>query len=392
MQANQYDAHAFYDRFSRGRASGELTVSESSLRFVSGHESVVMPITGLVIKLGGASDRLVYLTHPLQPDWTLYTSNRNILNDPAFTGNIDVKAQASAVKKKRAWNWSLVFAICAFIVLMPVTVIVFMDTITRSLAMNIPASWEQELGEKAFAQYQFSHDLLDDESAKTVLDQLILPLISEVSDKRYDFTIVIADDSTLNAFALPGGYVVINSGLILKATSAEQMLGVLAHELSHVAEQHSLRNIIAASGTFLVVQALIGDGAGVMATLASSVPFLLNQQYSRDFERDADEKGVALLLQANINPQGLADFFQYVQMQEVELLEKIEDENQRQLAESTLGFLSTHPATQNRIDRIQKIITASPSLQYRNLDEDFFALQNEVKQFVTEGEINESGN
>ena len=186
----------------------------------------------------------------------------------------------------------------------------------------------------------------------------------------------------------------INSGLILKAESASELLGVVAHEIAHVTEQHGVRNVIAASGTFLLVQGMIGDASGVMATLAGAIPLLLNQSYSRGFESDADSKGVALLARANINPTGLISFFEKIMDEREKTLAKIEDDEARALLENAMDFLSTHPATGERIQSIQNLIKRQYPDNFKNLDTTFFELQNHVKQFVSEEETknNENGN
>lgn len=383
QNANSYSAHAFHESFNKGRASGVLSVSEVSVQFRNAEKSIVMPIAGLAIKLGGASDRLIYITHPKHPDWTLYTSDRSLLKNVLFTNHPMILPQAKKIANKRRFNWSVLAAVCMLIVAMPLGLFLFMDKLTGSIVSKIPQEWERTLGEKTFAQYKVGHNFLDE---ATTLNALIQPLVVQASEEGYEFEVVVSDDSELNAFALPGGFIVINSGLILKAKSADEMLGVLAHELSHVTQRHGLRNVIAASGSFLLVQALIGDSAGVLATLAGSAPFLLSQTYSRGFEADADEKGVNLLLRAKINPQGLVDFFKHMKREEEETLSMIEGKDQRSMAKATLGFLSSHPATDDRIKTIEALIESKSSNNFVDYDEAFFKLQDRVKIFVTEGD------
>lgn len=383
QSANSYNGHAFHESFNKGRASGILSVSEASVQFRNAEASVTIPMTGLVVKLGGASDRLIYITHSKYPDWTLYTSDRSLLKNTLFTSHPMVLSQAKKIAHKRIFNWSVLAVISILIVSIPLGLFLFMDKLTGSIASKIPQEWEQTLGEKAFSQYKIGHDFLDE---ATTLNALIQPLLVQASKGGYEFKVVISNDSELNAFALPGGFVVINSGLILKAKSADEMLGVLAHELSHVTQRHGMRNIIAASGSFLLVQALMGDSAGILATLAASAPFLLSQAYSREFEVDADEKGVDLLLRAKINPQGLVDFFTHIKREEEEALNIIEDENQRAIAAATLGFLSSHPATDDRIGAVEALIESKSSNNFVDYNKAFFKLQDRVKIFVTEGD------
>src|SRR5690606_38514769 len=164
----------------------------------------------------------------------------------------------------------------------------------------------------------------------------------------------------------PGGYIVLNAGLILEADSASELLGVLAHEITHVREQHGVRGLIQAAGNFAVIQALFGDVSGVLATVAGAAPLLLNQSYSRGFETQADVQGLELLEKAGIDPHGLVTFFEKLIEQEKKRLAEIEDADTRDLVSGAMDFLSSHPATEKRIEALKERIKDSPQ-GYRNL-------------------------
>ena len=268
-----------------------------------------------------------------------------------------------------------------------------MDSITAAIAKTIPAEWEEQLGKRTFAQYQVEHDLIKGEEAEAQLAKLTSALTEHVDMERYEFNIHIANDPSINAFALPGGYIVIHSGLILKADTAREMLGVLAHEMSHVTRQHGVRNIIATAGAWLIVQAIIGDVSGLLETIAGAAPLLLSQKYSRDFESEADREGYNMLMQANINPRGMIEFFNKVIEEEEKVRDKLAEagEEAARVLEATLDFLSTHPATEERISRIEAMIN-NDTHEYKNLDPEFKRLQEMVRVFVVEQEKPESDN
>ncbi|MFW6236744.1 MAG: M48 family metalloprotease, partial [Desulfovibrionales bacterium] len=93
------------------------------------------------------------------------------------------------------------------------------------------------------------------------------PVFQGIPETEYDFRVYLARNPEINAFALPGGIIVLNSGLILSATGPDQVAGVLAHEAAHVTLRHGLRQIIGTVGLFALVQALFGDATGLMAVL-----------------------------------------------------------------------------------------------------------------------------
>lgn len=380
-----FEGHGFHHSFDKDRASGSLTLSDAHVRFENAQASVRFPLQGAQFSLGGASNRLVFISHPSEPDWNLYTSDLRILNHPALQQYSHLSKQVRGMRNTRRMGWGILASIAALIVVIPLLVVFFMGSLTAPLARHVPPEWEQQLGETAFAQYRIGQDFLDQQESDPLLDPLVNPLLEELEDARYPFEFYVSSDEAVNAFALPGGIVVINSGLILKADSPEELLGVVAHEISHVTEQHSIRNIMSTAGVYLTVNAVLGDMSGLLAMVANAAPYLINQRYSRRFETDADEKGLDLLNRAGINPDGLVTFFEKLREQEQEKLKEMTGEDREEMEralESTLQILSTHPATQDRIDHLEKLIEQQSEGRYRHFDDEFEALQARVKRFV----------
>jgi predicted Zn-dependent protease len=386
MSASLYPAHAFHEGFAQGRAAGDLSVSAAGFCFRSDTQSVTMPLEGARLTLGGASDRLIFIAHPDFPEWSLYTSDRSILRDPVLAAHPELTAALGAMRRKRVHNWTVIAAIFAVLIAIPVVLLLNMGRLTGIAARQIPASWEEQLGKTAFGQYQIQADLIQDPQTTKLLTELTDVLTQALPESRYEFHFYVARDPSLNAFALPGGYVVVNSELLLRADSAEEVLGVLAHEISHVTSQHGTRNLIASAGLFLTVQAVLGDASGLLATLASAAPFLLSQKYSRGFENEADAQGFELLQRARIDGRGMVTFFEKV---------KAEEEKMRAKAREQLGdgagaaltempeFLATHPATDSRIERMREK-AAHQQGPFQDMNATFDALKSRVREFATE--------
>ncbi|MCX4028500.1 M48 family metallopeptidase [Endozoicomonas sp. SM1973] len=379
---SSYTAHAFYKDLPNGRCSGTLSIGKGKVLFAGGGHELSIPIEGSQFKLGGASNRLVFISHPDQPEFTCYTNDLGILKNPLLTDQPAIAAQFTSAKRKRTKN-NLIFTTVALLILAsPFSLYFAMGPIAALLARQVPVSWEQALGEQAIKQYQLSSTFMPDKQVQALLPPLTKPLVDAIPSNSYEFHFYVVKDEDVNAFALPGGYIVIHSGLILKADSAEELLGVVAHEIAHVTEQHGLRNIISATGTFIIVDALLGDMSGLLAVLADAAPLLINQSYSRQFESDADEQGVVLLKTANINPQGLHQFFKKIQEEETKRLAQIADEDSHEVVQQSLALLSSHPATSDRISQL-KLLTQQNDHSYRNLNQEFQQLKQAVQQFVT---------
>jgi len=200
--------------------------------------------------------------------------------------------------------------------------------------------------------------------AKIIDDPVIAEYVSRVgqnlvrnSDAKVPFTIKVLDSEEVNAFALPGGFFFVNSGLILKAESEAELAGVMAHEIAHVAARHGTRQAtrgeIAQIGMIIASIAIpygwtgyaIRQGAG----LAIPLGFL---QFSQAMEREADYLGLQYMYKAGYDPTAFVDFF-----------EKIQTLEKRKPGTLSKVF-STHPMTDNRIksaqDEIQKILAPKP--------------------------------
>jgi beta-barrel assembly-enhancing protease len=248
----------------------------------------------------------------------------------------------------------------------------------------VPYSWEEKLGKTALAQLQVQGKFMPAEQADPLLKEFTAPLIEALGKTPYTFHFYITNEKSINAFAMPGGYVVIHSELLLRAKSADEVLGVLAHEIAHVTERHGTRGVIAKAGAWLVFQAAIGDTGGVLTTMASAAPFLLSQRYSRSFETDADEHGYQLLERADIDARGLVSFFATIRDEEAEMRRKVKEQLGDKSGEALSDipeFLSTHPLTDKRIAHIEKLVARQHG-PYRNLNPVFEQLQTKVREFV----------
>jgi predicted Zn-dependent protease len=384
--ATVYSAHAFHDSFENGRGTGELCVTQAGFRFKSGERTVDIPYDRVQLSLGGASDRLVFIAHPAHPGWSIYTSDLALLREPALLQRPELAPLLASMRRKRARNWTVLAVIALVVLAVPLVVLFNMDLLTRAAARQVPAAWEQKLGTTAFGQYQIQAQMIRDDRAAELLGQLIAPLTGALGGSPYTYQFHIARDARINAFALPGGKIVLHDALVLRADSAEELLGVLAHEIAHVTEQHGTRNLIASAGIALTVQALLGDAGGLMSTIATAAPFLLTQKYSRQFETEADDHGHRLLTRANIDPRGMVRFFERMKEEEEKVRKKIREQAGDRAADTLAQlpeFLSTHPATEARIARMRSLAEVSRG-PYRDLNPVFRALKDRVAALATE--------
>ncbi|MDM8548811.1 M48 family metallopeptidase [Desulfobacterales bacterium HSG2] len=371
-----YQGGAFHNGLSDGRAFGKITVTSDSLHFETEGSAAELPLQGLVIKAGGAGDRMLFFTHNSVPGWTLHTTDHSILNNMNLTSYSDMAGQIARIQgaKKRSK-----MVLIAFVVLCMAGIyglLSLKEPLVTAAAKRMPAKWEQKLGDAAFYQLKAGKDFVEDKEATELLKQISAPLFSRIPEKRHAFTVHIAKDEAVNAFALPGGHIVLNTGLLLSAESAEEALGVLAHEAAHVTLQHGLKQLLSSAGIYILIQAFLGDAEGLLAIIADNGAFLLTQKYSRDYEREADDKGWSYLVNAEINPRGMIVFFS-------RLLEEEEKMSHKSVATvgDTLNFLSTHPTTRERIEYLQrKGKEIDRRSGYVSFDSEFRRLQDVIRE------------
>lgn len=371
--AGTYSASAFKGD---ARFFGEIGFTSDALIFTAGGIGISVPLGGLRIRAGGAGGKMVFLTHDSRPGWTICATDHAILKAPELRAAAANARQVDEIRRSGRRS-TLIFGAVILLVAGSVWGLFRLkEPVVAAIAHRIPPAWEQKLGAAALEQLKAGGRFLPDRRAAEMLSPVTARLLPHIPSGRHRFRIHIVQDATVNAYALPGGDMVLHSGLILAADSPEEIAGVIAHEAAHVTLQHGVRRMIASAGLFALIQAFFGDAGGLAAVIADSGAFLLTQKYSRDYEREADDTGWGYLTAARIDPTGMIDFFEA-------LMEKENDSNTTEgigrIADS-LHFMRTHPTTRERIDRLRTRREISPhSAADVPLDLNLPALKKEVR-------------
>jgi predicted Zn-dependent protease len=210
------------------------------------------------------------------------------------------------------------------------------------------------LGKQISQQVETQSKIITDPVVSEYINRLGQNLVRN-SDSQVPFTIKVIDSDDINAFALPGGFFYVNSGLILAADNEAELAGVMAHEIGHVAACHAAREQSRANLMQMMTIPLIfvggpiGYAAYEGAGLAVPLTFL---KFSRGFEAQADYLGVQYMYKAGYDPESFVDFF-----------EKVQVEEKRKPGTISKAF-STHPQTPDRIEKTQteisKILPSKP--------------------------------
>lgn len=207
---------------------------------------------------------------------------------------------------------------------------VFIDGIARIA----PVAWEESLGRSVVAYIAPKEGRCQDEIYTEVFDEIGSRLTAQ-TNTPYTFRIYVVKNAQVNAFALPGGYMAITTGFLKRVKSAEQIAGVIAHEMQHVVQRHGTRAVLREMSTRALIAAISGGGEGLDYVLdgAALVGAL---RFSRDHESSADIEGMKMILDAQIDPKGMVEAFEIL----LEITGDMPD---------GLVYASTHPLTKNRI-------------------------------------------
>ena len=220
---------------------------------------------------------------------------------------------------------------------------------TIAATQLIPPEQENQLG------LQVKQELETKQNIRYVIDPTVVSYVRGVADRviafgkkdRPDVTWqvnVIDDTKTVNAFATPGGYLYVYSGLLLQTDNEAELAGVMAHETGHVVARHAARNLVAAFGLQAVSQMVLGQNPSLLENIASGIATKgLLLTHSRADETEADEYGARYANAAGYDPHGLVTFFQRLQQKEGQV-------------PGALVFLSDHPATPDRVSHVSAYI------------------------------------
>lgn len=212
----------------------------------------------------------------------------------------------------------------------------------RAATPLVPIAWEDRLGAAIVDELVPGDRRCHEPGGEAALQSVLTRVLAPARPQPYRFRAVVMDSPILNAFAAPGGHVVVLRGLLERAKSPEQLAGVLAHEVEHVLHRHATQALLQSMSAGLLVTALSGDVSGAMAYGVESARQLSALSYSRAAETEADTDGLGLLLAADIDPRGMIEFFDMLQKEETALPD-------------LARYARTHPASAERAAALRRL-------------------------------------
>ena len=226
-------------------------------------------------------------------------------------------------------------------------------------AARVPVAWEEKLGAAIVDHFAPPSRRCEDPARQARIDAIVAQLTASVQPRPYTFRITIVNSGIVNAVAAPGGHIIVFRGLLERTDSAEELAGVLAHEVQHVLHRHVTRAIFQQASTGVLMAALVGHVSGVVAYGLQGARTLGDLQMNRAAESEADRDGMRLLQEAGIDTEGMITFF--------DKLSKYEREHG---GDSLTRYLRSHPTTAERIATLRGLAAAAPRPERRLLGED----------------------
>lgn len=332
------------------KISACLEAGESSLLIKADNIEEQWPHSLIEAKIGGAGNKLVFLSYPNSKTIKSLYFYRNA-TDLAVLLNLNIPNYEHLKIADRKEKRQFTLTVLSLIVLSLGLIYLVSKSWYPALDMlvdRIPYSIEKKLGEHLIKAVLPADKGLNHPKIEEILVKQLRPLIKQLPKNMQGIKLHISKNHEINAFALMGGHMIFNRGLLLRASSLEEVLGVAAHELAHIRERHSMKALVQSLGLFFAIDLLVGDIGGTIAVLIENSQMLLQKGFSRSHELEADDTGYQILKRAEVSPQGMVDFFR--------LLKHDAKESGLDQFSEAFAILSTHPGTTERIEKLEKRI------------------------------------
>ena len=336
-----YDGFAF--REGEEAQPGRIKITLNHLEFEMAAGTLRLPLPHVGLDQNDAGN-LVF--QDVESGWRVESADRRILRDWFLLRQTHLRAQARAVRVQHESSRSLKYALMFLIIFAAIFTAgwLVVRAATNQLVAHAPIAWEEKLTDKVIKEYPRIFILETNDPRICMVTQIVARIAAALppAERQYQFRAYLIDRPEANAFALPGGRIFVFTGLLDRIQRPEELAGVLAHEMAHVTHRHGLHKLIVAGGPYYVLKLFVSDQQEVLSVISAGSQLLVTQSYSREIESEADRAGWHYLLNANIDPRGLADFFQ--------LLTEKEAHN-----DFIPKMLQSHPATDARLAALNQL-------------------------------------
>lgn len=382
-QDESFSGGVFHESIQDGRVGARIRVTRgeiiaeplySSNDSATGSESLrdtpnfIIPIREVQLDMGGASGKMIFC-RTRDKSLTIFCEEKGFAQalerESAGLLGEQLKTLRGSLRKenRRFMFWASVS--CVALALFCVIGYYALLASARTAVHALPISVDEQIGKTAI-QSMINDRLPRDHKASQLVQQIVDRLKPHAKFKEMDFQVYVVQNSEINAFALPGGQMVVFTGLIENVESPEQLAGVIAHEMSHATLRHGLQQISQSLGVIAAIQLMVGDVGGLLAVGTQLAQQSVMTSYSRTAETEADLEGARMLHAANIDPKSMASFFSKLKHEHGDI-------------PGVISWLSTHPQHEDRIESIHTYADSLDSSAYVPLELDLAGAKEAIR-------------
>jgi beta-barrel assembly-enhancing protease len=312
-----YEAHAFAPDPGQEPIEGEIFFTARSMTFRSGEAMIDIPLSELSVEFDNSGQGRVILRQSSEGGWTIATHDTAVLECRSVPQIAEVASQLESQLTRREISRRIKMVVIFFAgaVLVLWLGMVAVGVMVRSIVAKVPPEVESRMGSESLEEVKTEFEFVEDTNVVAELAATAQPLLDAVP-KGHKWKFYVLDEEYPNAFALPGGHILITTGLLEMTERPEQLIGVLAHELAHVTEKHGFRKLVASAGPLLVLQVFVSGNNGTLAVLGGGSALLVAQSFSQEYEKEADDAGWQYMVKAKIDPRGMIEIFRKLQSYE----------------------------------------------------------------------------
>lgn len=337
MRGKQYKGSAWMDE--GDVLVGTVSLEDHVVRFAN--ETSVIDLAYDDLDLEVRSDA-VELSNADQSDWTIRVDGHAVMADGGLRGRTAIRRQIEDYEDRKDGCKRLAVTALFFGGFIGLSALVglMVDAAMPKMVALVPPSYEKEIALQAASEMGEYWDDYEDSNIVARLHGMVDRILPAEKRGDYEFKISLVDNPVPNAFALPAGRIFVFTGFLTMAKNPEEVAGVLAHEVAHVMRRHGLRKMIANAGPSVVFDRVLGSSRGFLGALAAGSNLLIQQNFSREYESEADDMAFDYLVAAGIDPRGLETFLNRLSVLEGDM--------------DAFRSLMSHPPSPERVAHLKK--------------------------------------
>ncbi|MBM3469975.1 MAG: M48 family metallopeptidase [Armatimonadetes bacterium] len=332
---------SYFDGRTANRIPVTITVMATGLRLATVEGTFLWwPYEQLHLAQGALPGEQIRIERGLEPSETL------VVSDEAFLSAIREAAPTAGrhlipMFRRRHWAGVVLLAGAGAVIAGLAIYLWAIPALAEVAAAQMPRAWEERLGQAALESLAPTTLRCADPQRDAALSEIVARLAAAGPGSAYTFRITVVDHPAVNAFAAPGGHLVVYLGMLRATQTPAEMAGVLAHEMQHILHRHGTKALFREVSMRALLSLAVGDAGGLGQALEAAGT-LGQLRYRRQDEEAADRDGMSLIQAARIDPNGMIGF-----------LRRLSQEGPG--APHGLAYLSTHPLTAERIRQLERM-------------------------------------